>query len=115
MVRRDYRTAGKIADAQLSGLNWPLDLVWLGWALTGIPHRSFPSLISRMRFDGPPARKAVGVMPDPLPPEAPVARVTLSRAGIVSSRVLLLALFWRGEARGRGARAGGRPALSDTY
>jgi 6-phosphogluconolactonase len=30
-------------------------------------------------------------MPDPLPGEAPVARVTLSRAAILSARALLLA------------------------
>jgi 6-phosphogluconolactonase len=30
-------------------------------------------------------------MPDPLPAEAPVARITLSRAAILSARALLLA------------------------
>ena len=30
-------------------------------------------------------------MPDPLPPEAPVARVTLSRQGIVTARALMIA------------------------
>jgi len=34
----------------------------------------------------------LGVMPDPLPPEAPVARVTLSRQGIVTARALMIAL-----------------------
>jgi 6-phosphogluconolactonase len=34
----------------------------------------------------------LGVMPDPLPPEAPVARVTLSRAAIVSSAAVIIAI-----------------------
>ena len=88
----DYRTAGKVADAQLSGLNWPLDLVWLGVGMDGHTASILPGPDLEDALDGPPARKALGVMPDPLPPEAPVPRVTLSRAGIVSSRVLLLAL-----------------------
>jgi 6-phosphogluconolactonase len=32
------------------------------------------------------------VMPEPLPPEAPVPRVTLSREGIVTARALLIAV-----------------------
>ena len=30
-------------------------------------------------------------MPDPLPPEAPVARVTLSREGIITARAIIIA------------------------
>ena len=42
----------------------------------------------------PPAggRRALGVMPDPLPVEAPVARVTLSKAAILSTRTLLITI-----------------------
>ena len=32
----------------------------------------------------------MGVMPEPLPPEAPVARVTLSAAAIASSKALMI-------------------------
>jgi 6-phosphogluconolactonase len=34
--------------------------------------------------------KAVGVAPDPLPPEAPVNRVTLTAAAIASARTTIL-------------------------
>ena len=43
-------------------------------------------------LNGPRERRAVGVMPDPLPVEAPVARVTLSKAAIASARTVLLVL-----------------------
>ena len=43
-------------------------------------------------LNGPKERRALGLMPDPLPPEAPVARVTLSRAGIVSARSIMFAI-----------------------
>jgi 6-phosphogluconolactonase len=41
-------------------------------------------------LDAPKARRAIGVMPDPLPPEAPVPRVTLTRAAILSARTILI-------------------------
>ena len=42
--------------------------------------------------EAPKARRAVGVMPDPLPQEAPVARVTLTRASILSARTVMIAI-----------------------
>ena len=60
-------------------------------APTDTPHRSFPALISRKRSTAPRPAGRSGLMPDPLPAEAPVARVTLSRAAILSARALLLA------------------------
>jgi 6-phosphogluconolactonase len=41
-------------------------------------------------LDAPKARRAVGVMPDPMPAEAPVPRVTLTRASILSARTILM-------------------------
>jgi 6-phosphogluconolactonase len=41
-------------------------------------------------LDAPKARRAVGVMPDPMPDDAPVARVTLTRAAILSARTILM-------------------------
>ena len=34
--------------------------------------------------------RAIGVQPDPLPDSAPVARVTLTRAAILSARTILI-------------------------
>ena len=43
-------------------------------------------------LNAPKARRAVGVMPDPLPKEAPVPRVTLTRAAILSARTMLITI-----------------------
>jgi 6-phosphogluconolactonase len=52
----------------------------------------FPGPDLQDALDAPKARRAVGVMPDPLPPEAPVPRVTLSRAAILSARTILITI-----------------------
>jgi 6-phosphogluconolactonase len=41
-------------------------------------------------LDAPKARRAIGVMPHPMPVDAPVARVTLTRASILSARTILI-------------------------
>ena len=86
-------------------LKWPP--IWSGsaWARTGIPRRSFPAPISTKRSTGPRRAARSGVMPDPLPAEAPVARVTLSRAAILSARALIARRLRPGEARGASERA----------
>jgi 6-phosphogluconolactonase len=80
--------AGDRADERLSTLPWPLDLIWLGIGNDGhtasiLPGPDFETALTT-------SRHACGVVPDPLPAEAPVARVTLTRAALLSTRVLLV-------------------------
>ena len=88
----DYKAAGRAADARLQDVHWPLDLCVLGVGIDGHTASIFPGADYDEAIAGPKDRRAVGVMPDPLPPEAPVARVTLTRAAIAASRALMLAV-----------------------
>lgn len=88
----DYKAAGRSADALMQDLHWPLDLCLLGVGGDGHTASIFPGPDYDEALNGPRERRALGVMPDPLPPEAPVARVTLSREGIVTARALMIAV-----------------------
>ena len=88
----DYKAAGRAADALLQDVHWPLDLCLLGIGGDGHAASIFPGPDYDEALNGPKERRALGVMPDPLPPEAPVARLTLSRAAIVSARALMIAI-----------------------
>jgi 6-phosphogluconolactonase len=52
----------------------------------------FPGPDLQAALDAPKARRAIGVMPDPLPAEAPVPRVTLTRSAILSARTILITI-----------------------
>ena len=86
----DYRLAGNSADARLQDFPWPPDLVWLGVGEDGHTASIFAGPDLQDALDAPKARRAVGVMPDPMPDDAPVARVTLTRAAILSARTILI-------------------------
>lgn len=88
----DYKAAGRAADARLQDIHWPLDLCLLGVGADGHTASIFPGPDFDEAVSGPKERRAVGVMPDPLPPEAPVARVSLTRAAIVSARAVMIAV-----------------------
>jgi 6-phosphogluconolactonase len=88
----DYRLAGNSADARLQDLSWPPDLVWLGIGEDGHTASIFAGPDLQDALDAPKARRAVGVMPEPMPSDAPVARVTLTRASILSARTVLITI-----------------------
>jgi 6-phosphogluconolactonase len=88
----DYKAAGRSADALLADLGWPPDLVWLGVGADGHTASIFPGDDFDEALNGPRERRALGVRPAELPKEAPVDRVTLSRAAIVSARTLIITI-----------------------
>lgn len=88
----DYKAAGRSADALMQDLHWPLDLCLLGVGSDGHAASIFTGPDFEEAVNGPKERRALGVLPDPMPSDAPVARVTLSLAAITTARALMIAV-----------------------
>ena len=89
---KDPVAAGRAADERIADLEWPLDVAWLGVGEDGHTASIFPGPDFDAAIAGPKARRALGVRPDPPPPSAPVPRVTLTAATLVSARTVTLVL-----------------------
>ncbi|HEX8667842.1 MAG TPA: 6-phosphogluconolactonase [Allosphingosinicella sp.] len=88
----DAAEAGRLADARLSTLDWPLDLVCLGMGADGHTASIFPGPDFDRAVSGPRERRATGVRPVPKPEAAPVDRVTLTGAAISSARAVMIVI-----------------------
>ena len=88
----DYKLAGNSANAKLADLKFPLDLAWLGVGADGHTASIFAGPDLDEALTAPKGRHAVGVMPDPMPADAAVPRVTLTRSAILSARTLLITI-----------------------
>jgi 6-phosphogluconolactonase len=88
----DAGEAGRLADARLSTLHWPLDLVCLGMGADGHTASIFPGPDYDRAVAGPRERRAAGVRPNPKPEAAPVDRVTLTGAAIASARAVMIVI-----------------------
>lgn len=88
----DRREAGRLADARLSLVGWPLDLACLTMGEDGrvagiVPGPDFEGAVA-----GPRERRAVGVRPDPMPRDASVDRVTLTAQALGSARAVMIVI-----------------------
>lgn len=88
----DRQEAGRLADARLSLIGWPLDLACLGMGADGHTAGIFPGPDFERAIAGPRERRAVGVKPEPMPQDAPVDRITLTAATLSSARAIMIVI-----------------------
>lgn len=88
----DRQEAGRLADARLSLVGWPLDLACLTMAADGHTAGIFTGPDLERAVAGPRERRAVGVKPEPMPEDAPVERVTLTAGALSSARAIMVVI-----------------------
>jgi 6-phosphogluconolactonase len=88
----DRQEAGRLADARLSLVGWPLDLACLAMGADGRTAGIFPGPDLERAVAGPRERRAVGVRPDPMPEEGAADRVTLTAAALTSARTIMIVI-----------------------
>jgi len=81
----DYHMAGGAADARLQDVKWPPDLVWLGMGADGSTAGIMGSADMEEALDGPPEKRAVGLLPD----DGDTPLVTITKAAICEARTVL--------------------------
>ena len=91
-VLGDRHEAGRLADARLALVQWPLDLACLAMGSDGHTAGIFPGPDLERAVAGPRERRAVGVRPDPMPEDAAVERVTLTAPALTSARTIMIVI-----------------------
>ncbi len=84
----DCQEAGRLADARLGRVGWPLDLACLAMGEDGHTAGIFSGPDLERAVAGPRERRAVGVRPEAGPGE----RVTLTAAALASARTVMIVL-----------------------